>query len=135
MVPCLLVLIAEINPSLLPLIGILLGLLAVVPLLAASSAQLELKNPIKLGAALFYGVILTVLLVLVSAIEAWFGNAGVYTLATISSLADVDAVSISLAQATKGNLPLSLAANGIIIAAIANTAMKHYLQARSGDGS
>ncbi|NKB17180.1 MAG: MgtC/SapB family protein [Pseudanabaena sp. CRU_2_10] len=143
MIPRLLVLIAAIAPSLLPLIVIPLGLLAVVPLLAAfaiaarvgspaSSAQLELKNPIELGAALFYGVILTVLFVLVRAIEAWFGNAGVYTLATISGLADVDAVSISLAQATKGNLPLSVAANGIIFAAIANTAMKALLAGAIG---
>jgi uncharacterized membrane protein (DUF4010 family) len=138
MVPRLLLLIAAINPSLLPSIVLPLAILAVVPLLAAvaiamrsgspaASAQLELRNPIELGAALVYGAILTVLFVLVRAAEAWFGSTGVYTLAAISGIADVDAVSLSLAQATNGNLSLSVGATGIIIAALVNTAMKALL--------
>ena len=106
-----------VNPALLPSLVPPVAVLAVVPLVAAgaivirtksveTSAEVELKNPIELGAALGYGAVFAVLFILIQAMEAWFGNAGVYALSAISGITDVDAVSLSLAQATKGDLPL-----------------------------
>jgi uncharacterized membrane protein (DUF4010 family) len=127
-----------VNASLLPLLIAPVALLAIIPLGAAvaiatrtatttASATVELRNPVELGSALVYGAVLAVLFVLIHAIERWFGNAGVYVLAAISGITDVDAVSLSLAQSTRGNLPLSVGAIGILIAAIVNTLVKALL--------
>jgi uncharacterized membrane protein (DUF4010 family) len=49
---------------------------------------------------------------------------GIYLLSAISGITDVDAVSLSLAEATKGDLLLSVGAMGILIAAMVNTIVK-----------
>jgi uncharacterized membrane protein (DUF4010 family) len=127
-----------VNPSLLPLLIPPIAILAIIPLLAAgaialrtpateSSSEVKLKNPIDLGSALGYGAVLAVLFVLIRAVEAWFGNAGIYALAALSGITDVDAVSLSLAQATQADLPLKVGTTGILIAAMVNTLVKAIL--------
>jgi len=127
-----------VNPLLLPSLVPPLACLAIVPLIAAgaiairtrtteASTEVKLKNPIELTTALGYGTVFAVLFVLIRAMEAWFGNAGVYALAAISGITDVDAVSLSLAQATKGDLPLVVGTTGILIAAMVNTIVKALL--------
>jgi uncharacterized membrane protein (DUF4010 family) len=133
-----------VNPALLPTLMPPIALLAIVPLLAAgaialrqesaqqppsaqSTSDVELKNPIELGSALGYGAVLAVLFVLIRAVEAWFGKSGIYALSALSGITDVDAVSLSLAQATKADLPLSVATAGILVAAMVNTLVKAIL--------
>ncbi|HIK30060.1 MAG TPA: MgtC/SapB family protein [Oscillatoriales cyanobacterium M59_W2019_021] len=131
-----LILVGVVNPALLGALAVPIALLAIVPLVAAgaivlrqssteSAASVELRNPIELGSALLYGVVLSVLFVLIRAVESTdFGREGIYALAAISGITDVDAVSLSLAQATQRELPVSVAATGILIAAIVNTLVK-----------
>jgi uncharacterized membrane protein (DUF4010 family) len=132
-----------VNQSLLALLAIPIGLLAIVPLIAAVAiaaksvkteppAEVELRNPIELGSALIYAGVLSVLFILIHAMESWFGNAGIYLLSAISGITDVDAVSLSLAQATKGELPISVGAIGILIAAMVNTLVKAVLATSIG---
>ena len=124
-----------VNPALLPWLTAPVALLAMVPLVAAivistrtkqntSSAEVKLNNPVELGAAFGFAVVLSILFVLVRATQSWFGDTGIYALSAISGIADVDAVSLSLAQATRGNLPLAVGATGILIAAMVNTVVK-----------
>ncbi|NJO81086.1 MAG: DUF4010 domain-containing protein, partial [Cyanobacteria bacterium RM1_2_2] len=89
--------------------------------------DVELRNPIELGAALGYGAVFAVLFILIQAVETWFGDAGIYALSAISGITDVDAVSLSLAQATQGDLPLQVGTAGILIAAMVNTIVKAVL--------
>ncbi|GET36547.1 MgtC/SapB family protein [Microseira wollei] len=130
--------VAIVNFSLLPWLVAPVAILAMVPLVAAvaiatrtpaskSSAEVPLKNPVELGSALGFGAVLSLLFILVRAFESWFGNAGIYILSAISGITDVDAVSLSLAQATRTNLPLSVGATGILIAAMVNTVVKALL--------
>ena len=134
----LLIEIGIVNPSLLPLLIVPIGLLAIVPLIATvaiairttqniSSAEVKLKNPVELGAALGFAAVLSILFVLVRAAQTFFGDTGIYVLAAISGIADVDTVSLSLAQATRENLSLEIAATGILIAAMVNTLFKAVL--------
>ncbi|MGB8703214.1 MAG: MgtC/SapB family protein [Thermosynechococcaceae cyanobacterium] len=133
-----------VNPALLPTLVPPIAVLAMVPLIAAvaialrqesarqnpsapSNSEVELKNPIELGSALGFGAVLAVLFVLIRAVEAWFGKSGIYALSALSGITDVDAVSLSLAQATKVDLPLSVATTGILIAAMVNTLVKAIL--------
>jgi uncharacterized membrane protein (DUF4010 family) len=135
--------VAVVNSALLRLLVLPLALLAITPLVAAlaiafrqkataSTTALELRNPVELGTALGFGAMLSLILVLVRAFEVWFGNAGIYALSAISGITDVDAVSLSLAQSTRANLPLSVGATGILIAAMVNTLVKATLATAIG---
>ncbi len=130
--------VSVVNSALLPLIALPIALLAIVPLIASvaialrkpseeTTAEVPLRNPIELGSALGFAGFLALLFILIRAVETWFGNAGIYGLSALSGISDVDAVSLSLAQATKGNLPLSVGAMGILIAAMVNTVVKAVL--------
>jgi uncharacterized membrane protein (DUF4010 family) len=130
-----LIAVGVVNSVLLSVLVVPISLLAIVPLVAAgaiafgktpteSSAKVELRNPIELGSALIYGALFSVLFVLIRAIETKFGQSGIYILSAISGITDVDAVSLSLAQATLKDLPISVGAMGIIIAAMVNTLVK-----------
>jgi uncharacterized membrane protein (DUF4010 family) len=127
-----------VNAALLPILVMPLAVLAIVPFATAGAialrysttdtqADIPLHNPIELWTALGYGLVFSALLVSIRAVEAEFGQAGVYVLAALSGLADVHAVSLSLAQATLVNLPVSVGATGIVLAAMVNTAMKALL--------
>lgn len=61
---------------------------------------------------------------LIKAGEQWFGETGVYLVSALSGLADVDAVSISLARAVNQNMSLSVAKISIFIAVFMNTLVK-----------
>jgi uncharacterized membrane protein (DUF4010 family) len=135
--------VAIVNSRLLPQLILPIAFLAVIPLIAAwgittqiqmddSPIEVSLKNPIELSSAIGYAALLTGLFVLIHAIKAWFGDAGIYLLSAISGVTDVDAVSLSLAQATRENLPLPVGAAGILIAAIVNTAVKAVLATAIG---
>lgn len=135
MAPRLLIEVSVVNPALTAAIAAPLAALTAIPLLAAlvlarrhhsetDSAELELRNPLELGMALWYGVILAGLILLAHGAHVWLGEAGVYALAALSGLTDVDAVSLSLAGMARESLPASVASRGILIAALSNTAMK-----------
>jgi uncharacterized membrane protein (DUF4010 family) len=135
--------VSVVNPALLPALVPPVAWLAIVPLVAAgvialrtkataSSSEVELRNPIELGAALGYGAVFALLFILIRAVETWFGDAGIYALSAISGITDVDAVSLSLAQATQGDLPLRVGTTGILIAAMVNTIVKAVLATMIG---
>lgn len=142
MVPRLLLEIAVINTNVLQRIALPSVVLAVMPLLAAiaiarrpfpqaHAAKLEVDNPLDLKSAFGFGFLLAALFLLVRAAEAQFGHSGIYALAALSGIADVDVVSISLAQSVNGNasgtLDPAVAATGILLAAWVNTAVKACL--------
>jgi uncharacterized membrane protein (DUF4010 family) len=92
----------------------------------------KLGNPIDLKSALLYSGGLTLLLVLVRAAEAWLGASGVYLLSALSGIADVDAVSLSLAASANtfahtsvnNGLSTKVATQGILLAVAVNTLVK-----------
>lgn len=135
MVPRLLLVIGVVNADLVRELLSPLLILCVVPFISAliisrwktqtdSVNKLELDNPIELRVALQYAGILTFISVAVRATEDWFGSTGVYILAAISGIADVDAVSISLARSVNSGMPSELAVTGILIAVFVNTLTK-----------
>jgi uncharacterized membrane protein (DUF4010 family) len=143
MAPRLLVVIAVVNRSLVTSLLPALTALALVPLASAlwfgrartrddAGAEVALRNPLDLRVALFYTALIAALLLLVRAVEESLGAGGVYALAAVSGLADVDAIGISLAHAAGGDLPERVAVNGIVLAALVNTASKAVLAALLG---
>lgn len=83
-----------------------------------------LRNPVELKSALLFGALLGVIMVLGEALSAWAGDAGLWALAAASGLADVDAITLSLARMSADDTTVAVAAVGIVIAAGANSIVK-----------
>lgn len=94
--------------------------------------RLELGNPFQLGTALRFGAFLAVVMVAVRAGEAWIGSQAVLYVAALSGLADVDAISLSLARSAGGAHSLSFAALAIAIAIAVNSIVKAAIPAFMG---
>lgn len=78
-----------------------------------------------LGTALGFGLFLALMGVLVPAAQEWLGNRGVFALAALSGVADVDAIVISLArQPAETALPGIITATAMGVAALTNTLVK-----------
>jgi uncharacterized membrane protein (DUF4010 family) len=88
---------------------------------------LSLRNPLELGVALWYALLLAVLFMLTRALHVWLGEPGIYLLAAVSGVTDVDAVSLSLARMAWDDVALAVASHAIVIAVITNTAIKALL--------
>jgi uncharacterized membrane protein (DUF4010 family) len=86
--------------------------------------SLELGNPLQLPTALKFGALLAVILVTATALQEWFGDQGIYLLALLSGLMDVDAITLSLSKMAKTDISASVATMGIVISVISNTIVK-----------
>ena len=82
------------------------------------------SNPLDLKSALLLGALLTVILLMASVLQQWLGNAGIYVLATVSGITDVDAITLSLARMSQSGLESTTVIIGIIIASSVNNLMK-----------
>ncbi len=84
------------------------------------------KNPFELGPAISFGLLYAVILVLAHAARMYFGDTGLYLSSVASGLADVDAITLSMAELSKadGGLALRTAARAIVLAVTANTLVK-----------
>ncbi len=135
----LLVVIGILNISLIPFVSPVLIALTLIPMGAtlwiarleknkkAISTQIELKNPLQLGTAAFYGILLSLLFIVTYFVQLYFGTTGIYALAALSGIADADPMSITFAKTSipVGNkLSTQVAANGILIVVFVNTVVK-----------
>jgi uncharacterized membrane protein (DUF4010 family) len=105
------VLVAFIQPSLLHRLGVPMSVTGSVLILlaswhwrrrltpAGSAEEVESVATFDLGTALAFGGFLAAMAVLVPAARQWLGDAGIYALAAVSGLADVDATVISMSRA------------------------------------
>lgn len=142
MVPRLAVEIAAVNVTVLHALWPTLAVLMAVPLVAAAVIALRhdgaavepmpLSNPLQLRTALVIGGLLAVLSVAAAGLQRSLGDAGVYAMAAVAGLFDVDAIALTLARQGGSSLPIQTAERGIVLAALVNTAMKAVLAASLG---
>ncbi len=78
----------------------------------------------ELTAAVGLGAFLALVMVLAKGVEIWLGQVGVLALAAASGIADVDAITLSLAGMTRTGLDLQTVVTGIVIAAATNSLVK-----------
>jgi uncharacterized membrane protein (DUF4010 family) len=83
-----------------------------------------LKNPFEIGTALKFAALLVGVTLVAKLANTWFGDVGVYVTAAISGISDVDAITLSLARLARDEMSAEVAARGIIIASVVNTAVK-----------
>lgn len=98
-----------------------------------SDTEMVLENPFQIGMALKFAGLLLVVMLLSHILKFYFGNMGTYVLAGISGLADVDAITLSLAHSSKSPSELKVASYAILIAVFVNTCFKSFLSGLVGD--
>lgn len=93
----------------------------------ANTDGATLHNPFELANALKFGLLLSVILVVSIGARELFGDTGLYILAFVSGLADVDALTLSTARMSLDTLAAGTARNAILIAVFTNTGVKLLL--------
>ena len=88
------------------------------------SSPSEPKNPLEISAALLFALLFVGMLVATHLAIQYLGEAGVYTLATIMGVTDVDPFIMGLTQAAPTLTPLHVASSSILIAASSNNVIK-----------
>ncbi|HXH02394.1 MAG TPA: MgtC/SapB family protein [Candidatus Competibacteraceae bacterium] len=119
-------------PALLPLLGgglltgLGMGLWAWRSLReAAATPPLELANPVEIRAALGFGLVYSVVLFLSAWLSDYAGSRGLYAVALVSGLTDVDAITLSsLRLYGLGKLGAREAATAIGLAVLSNLGFK-----------
>ncbi|MNO81455.1 MgtC family protein [compost metagenome] len=92
-----------------------------------ATAEPPLKNPFELMPALRFAALLALILFLVEAARNYLGDVGVYLVSLISGLADVDAITLSLARSARIDLAPIVASQGIALAVLSNSLVKGLL--------
>jgi uncharacterized membrane protein (DUF4010 family) len=82
------------------------------------------KNPLELRAALGFAVLFATMVVATHLVVTYLGKAGVYSLATLMGVTDVDPFIMGMTQAGGSSAPLGVAAAAILIAASSNNLAK-----------
>jgi uncharacterized membrane protein (DUF4010 family) len=84
----------------------------------------EYRNPLGLRDSLKFALFYALIVFLVKAGQARYGEAGIDTVSALSGLMDLDAIALSLTRMAGEGGVLEMAAKGILIATVANTAVK-----------
>jgi uncharacterized membrane protein (DUF4010 family) len=138
MLPRILLIVGLLSRPLLMLLWLPLGAAAVAALAGAallwwrsSSAEGEtvvrVENPFEFWVAVRFGILLAAIMLLTRLVPGWLGEGGLYLLAAVSGLGDVDAIGLSMARQAGGGVAMEAAAIAVAIAALANTVTKGAL--------
>jgi uncharacterized membrane protein (DUF4010 family) len=130
------VLVAVVNRELLPYVVAPFGFMAVaIGAFAAwhyfhsdkkkgvPKGSLNVRNPFSLTAAAKFGALFAVVLLAVKIVQENFPPSGLYAIAALAGLTDVDAITLSMAEFAQGNAE-RVAVIAIVIAAVTNTLVK-----------
>lgn len=97
------------------------------------TGQIDISNPLAIRSALQFGLLFGAILFISRAVQKYFGDSGILLSSIFAGLADVDAITLSLSNlAVSGKINTQVAARGIILAGLSNTAMKTLLVAFIG---
>jgi uncharacterized membrane protein (DUF4010 family) len=88
--------------------------------------EVDFSNPFELGPVIKFGLIYAVILLVSKAAQIYLGNTGLYLSSIVAGLADVDAITLSVAELSRAGdgLSLNAGARAIVLAAMSNTAVK-----------
>lgn len=134
--------IAVASPTLLaqaaPPLLLLFALLVAAALLqwrrgSASVAATPLSNPSQLGVAFLFALVYVVVLFAAAAARDWLGNSGLYLVALVSGITDVDAITLSTARMVDtGGLDAATGWRVVVAATLSNLAAKAAMAASLG---
>ena len=95
----------------------------------------NLNNPLELKSALYFGALLVLIILLGKVAIHFFGEAGIYLLAAVSGIADVDAINLALSRMSIADLSIDIVVVAIVIASSTNTLVKAFLAVFIGGSS
>ncbi len=84
----------------------------------------QIKNPTELSMAIKFGIFYAAVRWTSKILVLTFGSGALYLLALVAGTSDVDAITISMSRMAAGELPARSAAHAVVLAAIANNAVK-----------
>jgi uncharacterized membrane protein (DUF4010 family) len=90
---------------------------------ASAKGEVAVKNPFSLTAAAKFGALFAVILLAVKIVQQTMPPSGLYAVAALSGLVDVDAITLSMAELAQGG-DTHTAVVAITIAALSNTLVK-----------
>ncbi|MGA9033128.1 MAG: DUF4010 domain-containing protein, partial [Sulfuricaulis sp.] len=90
-----------------------------------ASGEVRVKNPFSLAAATRFGLVFALVLLVVKLTERYAPVEGMYVVAAVAGLTDVDAITLSMAEFARQSADLIIAAAAISIAALSNTLVKY----------
>ena len=90
----------------------------------SSGANIVPSNPLRLGTALVFAVLLIVISVLSNWVQTHAGAHGILALAAVVGLTDIDPFVVSLAQSGAASIGMTTAAVAIVIASSSNNLLK-----------
>jgi uncharacterized membrane protein (DUF4010 family) len=100
---------------------------------AQPTAQVALRNPFSLIAAIKFGLLFAAVLLAMTIVQQRFPSGGTYVVAALAGTSDVDAITLSMATlAQSGEATLRTAALSILIAVLSNTLVKCGISAALG---
>lgn len=130
-------LVALFNRQLIAILGLPFAVLAAAALLTGVvwmrlpdaqntpvARNFEPKNPLELRAAFAFAGLFLAMLVATHLAVTWLGRTGVYSLAAVMGVTDVDPFIMGITQAGGTGIPLIAAASAILIAAASNNLVK-----------
>ena len=97
-----------------------------------ADAGLSLQNPFELATVLKFSAFVAVVMAGATVVNASVGAAGTYVVAAASGLADVDAITLSMARLAGGTIDAETATLAIALAAAVNSGVKVALAATAG---
>lgn len=88
--------------------------------------EVPLSNPFEIGPAVKFGLLYAAILIISRTAQINFGDAGIFASSILSGLANVDAITLSMAELSRGSegIALSTASQAIVLAAMSNTIVK-----------
>ncbi|MBV8198540.1 MAG: DUF4010 domain-containing protein [Candidatus Eremiobacteraeota bacterium] len=89
-----------------------------------SPTTAEPVNPLQISAALVFAALFVIVSVATTFVQRWLGNAGLFGLAAVVGVTDIDPFVLSLAQGGAGTLALPTMASAIVIATSSNNFLK-----------
>lgn len=87
----------------------------------------RLLNPLELKSAVIFGALLVAVLLLGELMQELFGDAGIYALALVSGIADVDPINLTLSRMSLGETQATVAVTGIVLASCSNSLVKSLM--------
>jgi uncharacterized membrane protein (DUF4010 family) len=97
--------------------------------------DIQVSNPFELGPAIRFGLLYALILLSSRAAQLYLGDTGLYLSSILSGLADVDAITLSVAELTRtGGVDLSIGARAIVLATMSNTVIKGGIVLAAGAG-
>ena len=90
--------------------------------------QVKLKNPFSLGPAISFAVFFVIIILVSKLARSYLGDLGLYLAAAFSGLADVDAITLSVAEQCKdGSLLHNVGVLAVTIAVVSNAVVKTFI--------